>query len=79
MGKGISYADAWYWRRKEDLKPELVYWWNQQHLRSEDMHALKEGEMHAALEVPSPSPACEINLWEDKLEAVWMCLLGKYF
>lgn len=61
------------------MKPELVYWWDQQHLRSEDVNALKEGEMHATLEVHSPAPVCEVSLWGDKLEEVWMCLLGKYF
>lgn len=40
-------------RRKEDLKPELVCWWNQQLLRSEDTGVSEKSVTHAASEVSS--------------------------
>lgn len=41
-------------RRKEDLKPELMCWWNQQLLRLENMGALEKCAIHAASEGSIP-------------------------
>lgn len=41
-------------RRKEDLKPVLVCWWNQQLLRSEDAGALEKCAIRAASEGSTP-------------------------